>query len=518
MFDKVRAKGILAFDWDARTLRVVHAFTGKRGVTVDRLLSVAIPPDVDTADPQQMGMHIRRILDQEGIRTKHAVVDIPRDQVILNTLTLPCRLPEELPDMVEMQIAKELAFPVGEAAIDFTVGSTDEEGVTAEVLVAAIRREVLQQYVATFDKAGLKLDRVGLRPYANKVAVCELLRHGMPDRVLMIDVRPTLTEINVLRRSTLAFSRAASVLIPEHLEDTPHLSITQPVGPVDGIDAGLGAEGQGGIEGVVQSLIVEVARSLEAYRTGDAAAQIDHVVIAGAVGVEEALADAIQARFGITTEMYNPASTFGWEPDEGANASAFAATLGLVLGHADTGLLHFDFLHPKRRISETRKHLRTVPKVAAVFLLFLATVVVGFSEYTRASRQDVARIEKDIEELEGRADKNERFLKFVTTIREFDEQLVWVDVLHEIIPLLPSTEELVVEEIKMNQQKRNVTIKTKAKSRETASQVIRRLNEFVPQGRDAPRFHAWMGVQKESKGKGEEYTYQQSLSIEIIEG
>ena len=53
-------------------------------------------------------------------------------------------------------------------------------------------------------------------------------------------------------------------------------------------------------------------------------------MIGGDVGIEERLAEAIQARLNITTELYNPATTFGWEPDEGAAASAFSATLGLV--------------------------------------------------------------------------------------------------------------------------------------------------------------------------------------------
>ena len=93
MSARPRAKKIIAIDWDARTLRVVHAFLGKRGVKVDRLLSVAIPTSVDPTNPEQMGRHIRRTLDQEGIGTRNAVVDVPRDQAILKTLKLPAAKP-----------------------------------------------------------------------------------------------------------------------------------------------------------------------------------------------------------------------------------------------------------------------------------------------------------------------------------------------------------------------------------------------------------------------------------------
>ena len=96
----------------------------------------------------------------------------------------------------------------------------------ADVLVAAIRHDALSRYEATLSAAGLKLDRIGLRPYANKFAVSSLLRHAMPERVLLIDVGPTLTEINVFRDSFLAFSRAASVAVPESLDDDSILTIT----------------------------------------------------------------------------------------------------------------------------------------------------------------------------------------------------------------------------------------------------------------------------------------------------
>ncbi len=168
------AKQLLAIDWDSRTLRVVHALLAKREVKIDRLLSVAIPSGVDPSDPSQMGSHIRRVLDQESIYTKHAVVDIPRDQAILKTLQLPVQDQDALPGMVEIQVAKELPFPVDQAVIDYAVAGGGSEASTestvADVQVAVVRQEVLSQYASTFQAAGLKLERIGLRPFANRVA------------------------------------------------------------------------------------------------------------------------------------------------------------------------------------------------------------------------------------------------------------------------------------------------------------------------------------------------------------
>lgn len=519
MAGRARIKKVVAVDWDARTLRIVHAFLGKRGVKIDRLLSVPIPSGVDPASPELMGRHIRRTLDQEGISTRHAIVDIPRDQAILKTLTLPVGQPDELPGMVQIQIAKELPFPVTEAVIDFAVGPPTEGAVTGEVLVAAIRHELLEQYEATFVSAGLKLARIGLRPYANKVSVCELLKHAMPERVLFIDVRPTFMEIDVLRESALAFSRSASVVIPKEFQESPILSIARGEAP-GGKEAGsVGAEtGLGAIaaDEIVRSLVLEVSRSIEAYRAGDPGANIDHVVIGGSVGVEEALADAIAKQLDLTTESYNPASTFGWEPDEGAEASAFAASLGLVLGHAHDGALHFDFLHPKKTVSATQQRLKKAPLAAAVVVLFVAAGSVGFAEYTKADREKLERLDRYVRALRGKRTANEKFLDVAEQARSFDaDQLVWVDVMYDVFGLLPSNKEMAVRHFETNHKDGRLTLKTRAKHRETATEVIEALHAFRRDGRDEPRFQVSMGPQTEKKH--ERYPFAQDLRIWVLD-
>jgi len=517
VFSSSRIKRIVALDWDTRTLRVVHAIFGKRGVKIDRLLAVGIPSEVDQSDPDDMGAFVRRVLDQEGISTRHAVVDIPRDQVSLNTLKLPDNM-EELPGMVEIQVAKELAFPVSEAVIDFILGHKNEDTPTVDVLVAAVRQEVRDYYRALTNAAGLRLDRIGLRSHANKIAASSLLQHAMPERVMVLDVRPALTEITVLREGILVFSRAASVMIPEEDEDDQSiLSIaTGATEEFDDAEPGAGARPRTNARrDAVSTLVMEVARSIESYRGTDPAASIDHLVISGDLGIEEMLAEEIQKRLDITTELYNPASTFGWEPDEGAGATGFSASLGLVLSHAETEVLHFDFLHPKRTVSETQKRLRKAPLAAAVLVLFVAAAAFGVSEFTKSDRIYLAQLKEDIAELERRESDNRDFLAFMEIVAAFDDQLVWVDVLHDIISALPSNKVLVINRIDMDQDDREVELETVTKERETPLQAIRALESFRRPGADKPRFRAVMGSQRENAG--DDYPYEQQLTITVLD-
>ena len=80
---------ILAVDWDDRELRVVHARIRKEKVRVEEVFAVSIPEEVSVGDAVAMGRLLRRALDQEQVSCRRVIVDIPRDQAVLNTLSLP---------------------------------------------------------------------------------------------------------------------------------------------------------------------------------------------------------------------------------------------------------------------------------------------------------------------------------------------------------------------------------------------------------------------------------------------
>ncbi len=520
MAAKIRTGKIVALDWNSETLRVVHAVLTKRGVKIDRILSAAIPSDVRIDDPARMGAHVRRVLDAEGIGATHAVVDIPRDQAILKTLSLPTTRSEELPGMVEIQIGRELPFPADEAVIDFVAASeAGGEAGSSDVLVAVVRREVLSHYEAVAEHAGLKVERVGLRPHANGVAVRALLRHSMPEHVLFIDVGPSLTEIDVLKNGSLMFSRAASVVIPDKASPTIDRGGLRFTGVEDefaGGDGGTGVPVGPSRASIISSLIVEVTRSVEAYRTSDAGAAIDFAVIGGDTGVEDSLSEALQDKLGFTTQLYNPASTFGWEPDEGAAAAGFASALGLVLSHADAESLHFDFRHPKRTESQAKRRLRKAPLAAAIGGLFITAAGISVAQATKEQRKELAQVESEIAALEEDHKDRLKFLEVMAQLREFDKrQLVWVDVMYDVFALMPSNEEWLITNLELNQKENRVTLKTKAKNRDTALEVGRRMEEFRREGRDRPRYDVHVGGQSEKKG--EKYPFQQDVRITILD-
>jgi len=519
----------VALEWDARTLRVAHASWRKKRVRVDKVLSAEIPSDIDRHDAEQMGHYIRRILHEQGIHTRRAVVDIARDQAILSTLTLPVGAPEDLPGMVEFQIAKDLPFAASDAAIDFAMPPDASDGDLVPIAVAAVRHEFVEHYKAICHAAGFRLERIGLRPFANKIAVCEMLKGALPEHVLFIDVGPTLMEVDVISPSSLAFSRAASVIVPKSLSKTPGLRLLAPGtdGDVGGVgDVSDSASDSSGVvpvepsilstDSVVRELLLEVTRSVEAYRTSDPGASITHAVVAGDLGVEEALQEAIQSRFGFSVDLYNPASTFGWTPDEGAGASGFPAVLGLILGEEVEERLHFDFLHPKQTVTQAQVQLRKAPRrLAWVAFIIVAAGVLYWAQFS-PGRREVRNLERQIANLEeGRRDK-EALIRLVQQISDFDDrQEIWVDNLFDLVDALPTNETLVLERLDMINKERQFTVKTRTKAHEDGVRIREAVERYTREGAAKPRFDAWLASRGDGQ-RGDKYPYTQDLHVRLL--
>jgi type IV pilus assembly protein PilM len=515
---------ILCVDWDAREVRVVHASFRRQKLKIEDVLAVSIPKDVNPQDADQLGGLLKDLLAQERIGCRRVIVDIPRNQAVLNTLSLPRASISDLAGMVAVQIGKALPFPLEDAVIDFAAPTEGGEDTgPCDILIGAVRREELGFYRQVCEAAGLRLERIGLRPYANRMAIHSFLGPQLPERVLIVDVGPGLTEIDVLHNGQLVFSRAADVYVPRE-EPAERRVVADSGGEGDDADFGtrvitfgsLAEAGSRDTSAVVADIIVEVTRSLEAYRATDAGAQMDCAVVAGGTGLEETLAEALHRRFGIRVETYNPSAILDDDPERGAAAMGFAAALGLVLTHAADDPAHFDFLHPKRQEMAAQVRLRKMPRVAAVLALF---VIAGIAFYVQGPAKDRARIaelEEQIANTKAEIKENSKLIRIVKDMEEFEkEQVVWLDVLNELIALLPNNKEVVLTNIDMYQADRKMVIGIRAADQMLESRIVDKLSEYRPEGHDGQYLLVSRSTTSRVDG---DYPFQGSLTIRLLDG
>ncbi|MBI5865774.1 MAG: pilus assembly protein PilM [Planctomycetes bacterium] len=367
---------ILCLDWDRRTLRFVVARLKSGRITLADAHAHRIPTNVDPEDTAGFGEFIGSILKRHNVKTTRTVLDVPRDKAVINRLKLAPTPAAELAAAVRFQALRELPFPLDEAQIDFAVMERDANKLTSEVLLAAVRNEVLARAKETCRAAGLHLLRVGLRPCANMVSVLNL--PAMIDRrVLFIDVGPTVTEMDVFRGKSLVFSRAPAVAVPFlggelMADDSVVMSAKAEIARIDRANEYEST--------AVEELLVEVTRTLQAYRAAETNGTIDQVIVAGGTGIENALLAGIDERFGFPAMLFDPAEALGVDAARAAQLRSFSASLGLAWGACKPGTLEIDFLNPKKPIAR-RETMRQKARKIGIAAAFVAGAGIGYAAF-----------------------------------------------------------------------------------------------------------------------------------------
>ncbi len=418
-------------DWDERSLRIVQASVGRGAARVNAAVEAVIPSGMDVRDAQAMGDFIRRTLGEHRIRLRKAIVDVPRQDVVFNRLSLPSGSTDELAAMVHIQIAKELPFSKEQAVIDFAVVPREGPG-TLDVWVAAIRNPVLAYYKQVAEAAGLSLERVGLRPYANVRALAA--GDLGPGRTVMVDVGPAMTEINIVSQGELTYTRAATTAVgPAGLIPTAEaLAAAEP-----GTDPGAALE----------HLLIEVNRTIAAYRAMDPGAAMDRLVLAGNVGVDQQVAEVFEARFRTPTQLFKAPAALRWRDDQ--SAAPFSAVLGLALSQASgQPLSYFDFLHVKEPEAQQRERVRRRPVMALTVGVFAAALLLVAWQPIRTRSDALEEIKADVAKED--ADKKTRET-ILTRAREIgswqDSNVIWIDQLNILADAFPSNEKCFITNV-----------------------------------------------------------------------
>lgn len=434
-------KNILALEWNRKDLRMVVVRPKGTAVELVKAVSVPIPAEVRMEEAEALGAFIRAAMRSAGLGVKRALLSIPRDQVVLNTLSLPPTPAEELAAIVQFQVVKELPFPAEQATLDFAVCGVFDAKLPSSVLVAAVRNEDLDFYRKVAAAADLNVERIGLRPHSNLLATAANWPELADKTVLLVDVGPQLTEIDIIKSGVLAFSRAASVGLPDiggaagaaDAATNDSRIHAAPISDRDPDDL---------TQRAVSDLMVDIIRSFEAYRATDPTVSVDQIVVCGALGLEPLLAQALAARFAARAELYAPHQALGLPPQRARELRGFSAAIGLALSHGDKGLSHFDFLSPKKPVSKRAIRMKKVPVAATTAALFIAS---GFVFHFKYVSPRVATAEQLRSEVYEKKKKEQIILDFKSQVEALedwvDSQQVWPEVLVALSEVFPPEKE-----------------------------------------------------------------------------
>ncbi len=347
------APPLVGLDISSSGVRLVElADAGKDGLRVERCASEALPrgavTDGNIENFEQVVDCVRRLLKKSGTRARHVALGMPPAAVITKKIVLPAGLPEEqLEVQVESEASQYIPFALDEVSLDFDVigpVATSEEDI--EVMLAAARREKVEDRVAVAEASGLKASVMDIESYAARAAL-ERITAQMPGAgagqvIALFQVGAAVTQIAVLLDGVTVYERE---------QPFGGNSLTQDIVRAYGLSfEEAEARKKSGdlppnyatdiLQPFLESAALEVTRAIQFFFTSTPYTKIDQIFLAGGCAMLPGLLDIIAGRTRIASSVISPFRGMQMGPGVReqqlrADAPAYLVACGLALRRFD---------------------------------------------------------------------------------------------------------------------------------------------------------------------------------------
>ncbi len=309
---------LIGVDISASSIKILELSRSGDHYRVERYAVEPLPQNAviehTITEVDQVAQTMQRAVKRSGTKCKNVAVAVAGSHVISKIINMPAGLADrDLQTQIEMEADRYIPYPLDEVNLDFQVlGPADSGGEQVNVLIAACRKEIVDDYLAVTQGAGLTPTVIDIETYAMENAYSLIAQHmpggGMEKTIAVIDVGATTTNINVMRDNRSIYTRDHTFggrQLTEEIQRRYGLSYEE---------AGL-AKKQGGLPDNYQTDVLrpfmeamcqEVMRALQFFYSSSPYNSVDQVLLAGGCAQIPGVEELVAARVGVATAIANP--------------------------------------------------------------------------------------------------------------------------------------------------------------------------------------------------------------------
>jgi type IV pilus assembly protein PilM len=314
-----KARSLVGVDISSSSVKMVElAGSTKDGYHVERYVIEFLPKDVvsdgNIVNLELAAESIKRAWKRMATSTRRVAIALPTAAVITKKIIVPAGQRE---DQLELQVESEanqyIPFPLDEVNLDFQVlGPVATSPDEIEVLIAASRKEKVEDRVAVAEAAGLKPVVMDVESYAI-LSAFELIEKQLPEAgkgkiIALLDVGANVMNLTVFRDNQtlyvreqvfggnqltqdiarhygMSFEEAEAAKRNHNLPDNYAAELLRPY---------------------IENMALEVSRALQFFFTSTQFSQVDLIVLAGGCAMIAEADEVVAARTQIRTIIANP--------------------------------------------------------------------------------------------------------------------------------------------------------------------------------------------------------------------
>ena len=320
-FEFLRAKAppLIGVDISSSFIKMVEIVDRGKGLYgVERYVIEPLPKDTvsdgNIANIEAAGEVMKRAHKQLGTRIKNVALALPSAAVITKKVLLNgAQREEDMEFQVQSEANQYIPFSLDEVNLDFQVlgpaPNSDEE---VEVLIAASRKEKIEDRVAVAEAAGLNTIVMDVESYA-ALAAFDMIKGsatGIQDKdvTAIIDIGAQTTRVTIMHEDQQVYSREQQLGGHQLTQDiSRQFGMPAEEAEVAKKTGGLPENyGPDVLQPFNEKVVLEISRALQFFFTSTQFSKVDHIVLCGGCAMLDGLEEMVAQRTQVNTLIANP--------------------------------------------------------------------------------------------------------------------------------------------------------------------------------------------------------------------
>ena len=310
---------LLGLDISSSSVKLVELSRDKSGnLVLDRC---AIEPlergwitDGNVEKFDEVAEAVRRVVKKSGTKTRQVAMALPASAVITKKIILPGGLNDaDLESQVESEANQYIPFSLDEVSLDFcVVGPSTTSAGDVEVLIAASRKEKVQDRQGLAEAAGLKPIIVDVESYASRLATARLIENlpdkGLDTLVALFEVGALTTSMQVIKNDEVLYERdqafggaqLTQLIVRQYGFSPEEAESKKRSGDLpEDYESGV-------LKPFVESMAQEISRALQFFFTSTPHNKVDYVLLAGGSSSLPGLTESVTQQTSFACKQTDP--------------------------------------------------------------------------------------------------------------------------------------------------------------------------------------------------------------------
>lgn len=309
---------LLGIDISSTAIKLIELSCNRGCYRVEAFSSEYLPAgsivENNIQDAEVVGAAIERAFSRSRSKLKKIAIAVSGAAVITKLIKMDASLSDnEMGAQIIVEADQYVPYPLDEVAIDFEVQAIDDKNSElANVLLAACRRENVEEREEVLDIAGLEAGIVDIEALAMERAF-ELVEGQVTINqndplIALVDIGAFSTSLYIMQNKTTLYVREqvfGGQQLTEAIESTYEMSTVDAERakknnelPDDYIDSVL--------KPFIDSVVQNISRSLQFFYSSSEYDQVHAIILSGGTASLTGLTETIQESLGVNTILANP--------------------------------------------------------------------------------------------------------------------------------------------------------------------------------------------------------------------